>query len=48
MKRKIYEKMKEWKALLIADAHKEQTLGDMNEELVDIFIRKVEKETIIR
>lgn len=40
--------MKEWKALLIADAHKEQTLGDMNEELVDIFIRKVEKETIIR
>ena len=40
--------MEEWKTLLIADAHKEQTLGDMNEELVDVFIRKVEKETIIR
>lgn len=35
--------IEEWKALLIADARKELALGDMDEALVESFIRKVEK-----
>lgn len=35
--------IEEWKALLIADARKELALGDMDETLVESFIRKVEK-----
>lgn len=35
--------IEEWKALLIADAHKELALGDMDGALVEDFIRKVEK-----
>ena len=33
----------EWKALLIADAHKELALGDMDSTLVEDFVKKVEK-----
>ena len=35
--------IEEWKALLIADAHKELALGDMDGALVEDFVQKVEK-----
>lgn len=34
--------LSEWKALVVADAHKEYGLGDMKKELLSDFIRKVE------
>ena len=43
LRQKGGEALDEWKALLVGDARKELALGDMDEALVDDFIRKVEE-----
>lgn len=43
MRKKGKQALKEWTALLIADARKELALGDMEESLVEDFILKVSK-----
>ena len=48
MKQESTQALEEWKTLLATDAHKELTLGDMNEEIVNSFLQKLGKETFIR
>ena len=48
MKQESTQALEEWKTLLATDAHKELTLGDMNEEIVSSFLQKLGKETFIR
>lgn len=43
LRQKGGEALEEWNALLVGDARKELALGDMDEALVDDFIRKVEE-----
>lgn len=42
MKEKAPEALEEWKSLLIADAYKELALGDVDKQLVEEFIQKIQ------